>query len=196
MYNNQESNLEQFKTNGGLMAYYLSDIIKLLELHMRHDSGLNDIFIKNLKGSGTRLAARVLYNRMLAHSVDSSGYQRWMLKPQKGCLTRPDNFKAFLEDDSKTGINSADLLLYASPATYTKAMRVLLNTGLIHVDKFNKMTLNYPVDGKMLSLVYAAKAIKSSYKKDSDEETSLDTNDENNVESQFNHEDDKDFWDK
>jgi len=146
------------------MKYQLKNSMALIELHSSKDGTLD----KMLKFSPS---AKILYIRLLSKSVDTGEGQRWMLKPKHG-VSRAKSIEQWLSNDrGVTAMNSKDLLGYYRPSTYRDALSIMIESGLVIVDDFNRMFLKYPIGEKLLSLEYAVKSIKASYRKGNKEES-------------------------
>lgn len=179
-----------------MAKHSMKEYHNFIELHIPGNTDFNKIF-SNMKGQ--KAALRMMYMRLVAKATDSSnGKERWLLKPNGG-FTRTCNIEKWMRSNEKYEMDSADLLEYFKASTYRTVFTIMVKEGLIHIDSFNRLTVRYPVNGKMLSLEYAIKAIKSSYKK----EASLDTQDDNGVKSDAKTEDipsdqqtDNEFWNK
>lgn len=154
------------------MGYSLKEALTLFELHSAKDEALH----KMLKFSPS---AKILYTRILARSIDTKSKQRWILKPKNG-VSRAESIEKWLSDDEPSAMCSKDLLSFYRPSTYRDALAILISSKLIFIDEFNKMFLSYPVDGKLLSLEYAVKSIKASYRKYSEEENEEERKEESN----------------
>lgn len=147
----------------------MNDIMSLFEGHSSKRGCEMTKHFSEIKGSGSRAAARILYMRLVQYSTNSKKEQKWILKPAS--LTKTIDIENWLKDETTVGMSSSDLLIYFKASTYKDVLNFFINIGLISIDKFNRMYLHYPFGGKMLSLQYAAVAIKSSYKKKSNLDT-------------------------
>ena len=165
-----------------MKEYSLKASMVLIELHSSKDDSLD----KMLKFSPS---AKLLYIRLLARSVDTIKEQRWILRPKHG-ISRAKSIEQWLSnEDGASSMMSKDLLRYYRPSTYRDSLSILIDSGLVIIDDFNRMFLRYPIRKKLLSLEYAIKAIKASYRKDSNEENE-DSNEDSNEATNTK----KDFW--
>lgn len=164
----------------------IKEVAHLLELHSgpKH-SNLHELLKSEIKGAGTLMSARTLYFRLVNIALDSKDGQRWIIKPKSG-LSRPESIREWMEED----IESSDLLDFCSASTIRNVMKSFISIGLIHIDRYNRMHIGFPINGKILSLNYAAVALKSSFKKQP-----LDKQDKNEVSSSpVVDEKDTPFW--
>lgn len=159
---------------------------------------LNKVITSIDGGVGTKMATKILYMRMLNRATDiahgSNNDQLWIDYPRSG-LSRPNAVKDWMVDnENQCSMDSADLLLYASASTYRNAVKHLIESGLVLVDRRNRMHIKYPhpETEKMLSLSYAKTAILFTLKNvnndnDDDTEQKAEKNDEivNEVQSEF-----------
>ena len=181
----------------------MKDIYALIDYYGTKKSCEMSQMILKIKGSGARAATLMLYKRLVLFATNSANDQRWIVKPLS--IKKISDVEAWLQDTSKIGICSSDLLNFFKPSTYRDSLVFLVKEGLVTIDRFNRMHVKYPFDGKMLSLKYAEVAMKSSLKKPvaNDEKPSLDKQGESSVVSKPSSEScrieelervEKDFW--
>ena len=160
----------------------MKDIYALIDYYGTKKSCEMSQMILKIKGSGARAATLMLYKRLVLFASNTANEQRWIVKPLS--IKKITDVEDWLKDTSKIGISSSDLLNFFKPSTFRDSLVFLVKEGFVTIDRFNRMHVKYPFDGKMLSLKYAEVAIKSSLKKPvtkEDEKPSLDKQDESGV---------------
>lgn len=145
-----------------------------------------DFFKLNNSGVGTILATKDMYFTLLdklLNKESGKGDAYWVMKPSG--TSKGNLIYKWLCD-----INLDYLVQYSSKTTLRRAFSCLHKSGLLHIDKYNRLHIKYPVDGKLLSPKFAATAILAKKKK------ALDEKQKEGVLSESEDQEQEDFWNK